>query len=1129
LLGLTRRRIRAFTVCSLLLALLLAAFILYVHVLIQRPSVQEALVERLARDTGYRIRTGRIELSLWGGIGLLANDFLAASREGADRVEAESLRVALDPGELLRGRLVPLSLELVRPRIEIDLAEGEGAGAGKPSRLRFPWYAGLESFSLQGATLIFRDRPYRAEGLSMEARAGQGDGSDLRVTSVGRLLLRDRVLPFRVHGHLAVPTEDRDLGPFRLQTTVEGIPMAWVPWPDDLAFEAGTVNARFALEGIPDQPCRVDGRATLSDVRFLLRDGEQQKPYQPPEIVILFRGNVEPSHLDLPDLTLRTGDLSLRLGLEVDLPAGESPRVGLHVQSDPMPFALMERYFPSPLLAPWVEEELFPILRSGTVRLEHLAIKGSLEEIESLDEPEHADALSMAVACSDFLVSGPTIPTPFRNVSARVRYREGTLLIADLEGLLDDSSLREGRLEVRDLLEERPVWDVLVDGDFRLPTLMKQRKIAFIPPDAFRKLERIGPMTGSLSCRAWFHYKDGWAFPKTREGLFVVRDGLVRQPELRLPLRLSRARIQVTEAQGNRFQAAGAWGGSGFEAEGRFGSGVSGFPFQSAEVTAELDMNEALPVLLRGFELPLAFEGPVATRFSLAREKGHWRCRGRVDLEEVTLRNDRISMHPPGAEDRIAFDLVVGPGEHLTLEKVLCRFRGSVLELSGGYDLDRKDLFTVEISTPSLDLEDLGLRFHDHGRPSEGRLWGDVKIIASRSDPLATVVLGKVEGEGISAQLHRLPRPIRDASFALDFSGKTIAVNRCLMRVGQSEIEVDGSLEGWRRIQGQLGVHAEFLNPDDFLPEPSDAPSSSRPVPERVNVRLEVHGRTAHWKRFRFGPLRAEVHLRDGEIRLARSRIRLPNGVLTSSGHVRGGAVPEIHLSNHIRLTDQPLRELLGSLGIDGPFLEGTLSMAAFLTLKGRNMKELLPGLSGNADVVIRHGVVDRSGVFSRILETLSLQKIFKEKPRALVDEGFYFERMKGFAVINRGVLATENFTMESPIYNAVAAGQADLVEKTVRFTLGIQPLETLDTIVSRIPIIGYALTGKDRSFLTYYFEVTGPMSAPHTRHVPFKHLGSGVAGVLKRLFLSPVRLYDTLSGLTEVPRSRPSPGQETP
>jgi hypothetical protein len=118
---------------------------------------------------------------------------------------------------------------------------------------------------------------------------------------------------------------------------------------------------------------------------------------------------------------------------------------------------------------------------------------------------------------------------------------------------------------------------------------------------------------------------------------------------------------------------------------------------------------------------------------------------------------------------------------------------------------------------------------------------------------------------------------------------------------------------------------------------------------------------------------------------------------------------------------------------------------------------------------------------------------------------------------------------MESPIYNAVAAGQADLVEKTVRFTLGIQPLETLDTIVSRIPIIGYALTGKDRSFLTYYFEVTGPMSAPHTRHVPFKHLGSGVAGVLKRLFLSPVRLYDTLSGLTEVPRSRPSPGQETP
>jgi hypothetical protein len=733
------------------------------------------------------------------------------------------------------------------------------------------------------------------------------------------------------------------------------------------------------------------------------------------------------------------------------------------------------------------------------------------------------------VGCSEFLVSGPGIPIPFRDVSARVLYRDGELLIVDLRGLLEDSTVREGRLEVRNLLEEHQTWDILVDGEFRLETLMRQRELDIIPPDALRKLERIGPVSGALSCRAWFHHREGWGFPRTREGLFVVRDGLVRQPELRLPLRLARTEIRVSEAEGNRFQAAGAWGVSDFEAEGRFGSGTSGFPFQAAEVSARVDMNEALPVLLRGFELPLAFDGPVATRFSLVSEKEHWRCRGRVDLQEVTLRNDEVSMHPPGAEDRIAFDLMIGPGEHLTLERVQCRFRGSVLELSGGYDLERKDLFTLEVSAPALDLADLGLRFHDHGRPTEGRVRGEVKIMASRRDPLATMVLGTVKGEGISAQLHRIPSPVRDASFALDFSGKTVGVNRCRMRVGQSEIEVDGTLEGWRRIKGRLGVHAEFLNPDDFVREPSEVAASSRLVPERLNVRLEVHGRTANWRRFRFGPLRAEVHLKDGEIRLARSRIRLPNGVLTSNGHIRGGADPEIRLVNHVRLSDQPLPDLLESLDIDGPFLEGTLNMQAFLTLKGRRAKDLLPSLSGNADVVIRDGVAGRTGVFSRILEMLSLQKIFKNKPRGLADEGFYFEQMKGYAVINRGVLATENFTMESPIYNAVAAGEADLVEKTVRFTLGIQPLETLDTIVSRIPVIGYALTGKDRSFLTYYFEVTGPMSDPSTRHVPFRHLGKGAAGVLKRLFLSPVRLYDTLSGMTETQGRTPRPVEGGP
>ncbi len=1118
----TRRRMRALVVGPLLLVLLLASVVLYAHYLLHKPSVQEAIVERLALFTGYQIQTGQIELSLWDGIGLLAHSFEAASPEGAERVMAESLLVSLKPGELLRGRIVPVSLALVRPTIELDLPEGGPPDNGKPSMINLPWFSGLEHLSLERGALIINNRPYNAEALNLEIHAGGNDPLTLTVVSSGLFLYQDRKVPFRSYGTLIPLTGDREPGPFSLHATVEDIPLSWIPWPDKLSFEGGTVTADFSVEGVWNQPLTTKGLARASDVRFLLRDDEQTKYYDPPEILVHFHGQADKSGVSFPDMTLTTEGLSLGLALEVDLPQEESPRVRLRVESETMSFALMERYFPTPLLPPWMEDDLFPILQSGTVILEHLIITGSIEEIKDMDEPENAGALSLSVDCRDFRVEGSSLPDPFTQVDGRVIYHEGNLLITDLKGSLDDSIIREGRLEISRLLEERSVWDILVDGDFHVRTLLEQREILFIPPDAFLNLNRLGPMTGTLETRVWFRYETGWDFPRLREGLFVIQDSVLNQPELRLPLKLGRAEIRVVEEGEDRFQVSGSWGESRFEAAGAIEIDAEESPFQSAEVSARLDMNEALPLLLRGFELPLAFDGPVATRFSLVREKNRWRCNGRVNLEEVTLRNQLVSMNPPGPDDHIDFDLFVGPGEHLELENVVCRFRGSLLEISGGYDLERKDLLTMELSTPSLNLEDLGLRFHDHGRPSKGLLKGRVKVMASRRDPLSTVVLGKLQGSDISAQLHRLRSPVRDASFSIDFSGKSISVETCRMRVGESEVEIRGDLEGWRRVTGELNVHTEFLNPEDFMWHGSPGPRESSLIPEFIDVQMQIHGRNAHWKNLRFGPLRAEIRLTDGEIRLARSRIRLDYGVLTTSGHIRSTPEPSIYLSNHVRLTGQPIRGLLETFDMHSPFLHGTLNMEAFLTLEGRSTKDLLPGLSGNAEVAILNGSLRKTGVFSKILETMSLENLLKGKPADLPEGAFYFESMEGYAEADGGVVSTENFIMSSPIYNAVAAGEADLIEKTVAFTLGIQPLETLDTVVSRIPIIGYALTGKNRSFLTYYFEVKGPMLNPSTRHVPFKHLGSGVAGALKRLFLTPFRIYDNLSGGKETAEEKP-------
>mgnify|MGYP006278055081 CR=1 FL=1 len=1120
-------KLRPYAVIPLMLALLFASLVLFAHALLQKPSVQEALVQRLSTHTGYGVRTGRIELSLWRGIGLQVHDLQAVSPDKAQSIHAAGMHLALSARALLSGKIVPVSLRLVRPRIHIHgSAKGTKSTATSPAPWPGLWMPGIRAFSMEKGRIVFGDRPYTLESLSVHVRRQTNDPLPLAITASGAVTWPKISVPFRIRGKGDLLHEKKGTGPFQVRVEAGPVPASRLPWPRDLPFEDGIVEADVTLEKGEGPGLKGSGRITGRDLVFELVQPGQRKTFRLPEAAVLLSGRTEGKQVHFPKLTFTTGDLSSRLNLRIDLRNGENPRVQMRAETGFLPIDSIRRYFPAPLLAPWVESRLFPLLQEGEARLEHLTLNGTLRDLENLGRLEHEDALALSMACRGFVVSGGGIPYPFQNVSAVVRYEEGDLVIADLNGRLNDSLLREGRLEVTDIQHDRPLWDILVDGDFDLETLKAHKRMAFLPPDVLRTLDRIGPVSGRLSCRTWFRYKPEWPFPRTRKGLFALQDCRVLQPELRLPLLIDSAEIQIFEESENRFRASGAWGRSRFEADGTFGGGEQVYPLRSARIASWVDMNETLSALFRGFEPPLAFQKPVTTRLTLVREKDVWSCKGRIDLAGVTLRNDRVSMRPPGREDHVSFDMQLGPGEHLVMRKVRCRFRGSSLELSGGYDLERKDLFTLEINAPGLDLADLGLRFREQGHPSSGVIRGRLKIMASRLSPLSTLVLGRIRGEGITAHLNRLPSPITDGSFLLDFSGRSIRLDACRLCVGASRLEAKGDFEGWDEITGTLDVHGEFLDIGDFLSR--DMEIAQGGIPEQVRVRAQVHAEQGRWKDLLFGPLQAGIRVWEGTATLERSRIRLEHGVITSSGHLRSGSSPEIYLSNHLRLTDQPMGLLLQGLGVKDPPLEGALNLEALLTLRGETTKDLLQGLSGNANVTIQEGHILHSNVLVQVLDTLSLKKLFQPKPGDLPENAFYFERIQGDADIEQGVLSSENASMASPIFNAVATGNADLANRQYHFTMGIRPHATLDALVRTIPILGYALTGKDRSFLSYYFDVTGPFGHPDVRYVPFKHLGSGVADVLKRLFLSPVRLYESLSGSSpsaRAPDSAEAPG----
>jgi uncharacterized protein YhdP len=253
----------------------------------------------------------------------------------------------------------------------------------------------------------------------------------------------------------------------------------------------------------------------------------------------------------------------------------------------------------------------------------------------------------------------------------------------------------------------------------------------------------------------------------------------------------------------------------------------------------------------------------------------------------------------------------------------------------------------------------------------------------------------------------------------------------------------------------------------------------------------------------------------------------MEHGDLNVRGHIKGGKEPEKLFSIYVNLTDQPVKELLYSIGLEKVDLEGRLTSEAVLFTRGKDNKEMISGLTGSGNILIEDGQVKRSMVILQILDFLSLQKIFKKRPPDLSKEGFYFENIKGHFAVNHGIIDTDNLTMRSPVFNAVAKGSMDLNTKLVDYDLGAHPLGTIDSLVSKIPVAGYILTGKDKAILVYYFKVSGGIGKPEVKYVPLKNLGNSLFGFFKRLFFTPGRIFEKISKPGQEPEKNPLPANE--
>ena len=400
-------------------------------------------------------------------------------------------------------------------------------------------------------------------------------------------------------------------------------------------------------------------------------------------------------------------------------------------------------------------------------------------------------------------------------------------------------------------------------------------------------------------------------------------------------------------------------------------------------------------------------------------------------------------------------------GETLETSQLSVKLGSSTISGRGTLSGFKSPSFALAFSSPSLDLADLGF--------PQGR---------------APLRAEKVQGH-------------------ISYSKDQLQIGSLSGTLGKSILQIKGSVKELQHPVAELSVSSPHLEPADLTPLFGAGPGGGD---SRFTLKAQLNAAEGRVGEIPFQRLKCTILLEDKILQLQPFDFTCFEGEV--SGKLRsefGSGAPRHALSCNIQRVSAD--RMLHALGVKKQEVTGLLSLQGDLSVRGESAAEYQKSAHGNVKLRIERGSIRKFSTLSKIFSILNVSQLFKLQLPDMVSGGMPFNKITGDFALSDGVASTQNLFLDSNAMNLSAVGKFDMVKNELDLNIGVQPLQTVDKVVSKIPIVGWILTGKDRSLITTYFEAKGRIEDPKVTAVPVKSLAKGVLNIFKRVFELPARL----------------------
>ena len=195
------------------------------------------------------------------------------------------------------------------------------------------------------------------------------------------------------------------------------------------------------------------------------------------------------------------------------------------------------------------------------------------------------------------------------------------------------------------------------------------------------------------------------------------------------------------------------------------------------------------------------------------------------------------------------------------------------------------------------------------------------------------------------------------------------------------------------------------------------------------------------------------------------------------------------------------MEKVLPCLGLEQELFEGEFF------LKANVRKESGVWSGGNIHIRSGGGRILRLKLLSRIFKIVNVTDLFVTQTGTTGKKGFPYSQMDIDAHIDDGKVFFDRAILYGEGLNLFLQGHVHLDDYDADMTLLIAPFKTVDTLVSKVPLIGGPIMSGYESLVTFPVAINGPLADPLVTPLHPKAVGDALFNFVKETFKLPYNI----------------------